>query len=32
MTGKRELRVDTLVIISIRKSNDFQMMVVIDHV
>ena len=34
MMGKRELRVDTLVIITIRKSNrnDFQVMVVIDHV
>jgi hypothetical protein len=34
LTGKRELRLDTLVIITIRKSNrnDFQMMVVVDHV
>ena len=32
--GKRELRVDTLVIITIRKSNrnDSHMMVVVDHV
>ena len=32
--GKRELRVDTLVIITIRKSNhnDFHMMVFVDHV
>ena len=34
LTGKRELRLDTHVIITIRKSNrnDFQMMVVVDHV
>ena len=34
MTGKRELRVNTLVIITIRKSNrkNLQMMVVVDHV
>uniref|UniRef100_A0A8R7TZI9 Uncharacterized protein n=1 Tax=Triticum urartu TaxID=4572 RepID=A0A8R7TZI9_TRIUA len=34
LTGKRELRLDTLVISTIRKSsrNDFQMMVAVDHV